>query len=261
MVGLFVVGAPALVCAQDGPADEGESSEGSEAQRARELFLRGDRLYAEGRYDEAVVAFQESFDMSGRPELLFNLANAYERLNRLEEALAALREYVPYAPPYDQATIERRMVNLQERLDELQGPPAESVEVSDESGSGPRPETSVVQEEPSLIGPIVVLGSGAAAAIAAGVLAGLSASSSSSADEACVDASGRTLCPSTVEGEVSDAGSLALGADIAGAVSAALLAGGVVWLIAELSGGDSEEVPVAVELTPERASFALVRRF
>ncbi len=59
--------------------------------RARELYLQGDREYQAGRYEQAVAAFQEAYRLSGRPLLLFNLANAYERLGRYAEALEALR--------------------------------------------------------------------------------------------------------------------------------------------------------------------------
>ena len=38
--------------------------------RARELFQKGDTAYAEGRYEEANAAFQEAYDLSGRPQFL-----------------------------------------------------------------------------------------------------------------------------------------------------------------------------------------------
>src|SRR5262245_14114470 len=63
----------------DKPAEKPSSSADKEA---RKLFFRGDRMYEEGKYEEAVAAFEKSYALSHRPELLFNLANAYERLGQ-----------------------------------------------------------------------------------------------------------------------------------------------------------------------------------
>jgi len=107
--------------------------------RARELYLRGDRLYTEGRYEAAVEAFQESYHLSGRPLLLFNLANAYERLARYEEALAALRDYAPHAPVEEEDQIRARLRSLTRRAEEQhaeeQGGGSSSGGSSSEGGS------------------------------------------------------------------------------------------------------------------------------
>lgn len=86
--------------------------------RARELYYRGDRLYGEGSYDEATRAFEESYALSARPELLFNMANALERAGRYEEALQALNRFLPDAPENLQHAVRKRIEALEARVEQ-----------------------------------------------------------------------------------------------------------------------------------------------
>src|SRR5260221_8216145 len=56
-------------------------------RRAHDLFVKGDAAYAEARYEDALASFREAYELSGRPQLLFNIANALERLGKLPEAV------------------------------------------------------------------------------------------------------------------------------------------------------------------------------
>ena len=107
------------VRAEPDPSDDGSTKAATEAtdQSARELYLRGDRLYAEGDYEGAVEAFEQAYQLSQRTGLLYNLANTYERLGRHEEALRALRAFVPEAGELADAA-QKRINNLERRLEE-----------------------------------------------------------------------------------------------------------------------------------------------
>jgi len=83
--------------------------------KARELYLRGDALYAQGEYAQAIDAFKQAHELSGRPLLLFNLANAYERNGDYAQAADALRRYTPTAPDSERGILERRIENLEGR--------------------------------------------------------------------------------------------------------------------------------------------------
>lgn len=85
---------------------------------AREHFLRGERYYEEGAYEIAIVEFQKAFDLSGRPQLLFNLANCHERLSSYELAIEALRRYLKTVPEIERDALVRRIRNLEKRADE-----------------------------------------------------------------------------------------------------------------------------------------------
>lgn len=84
---------------------------------ARELYRLGASLYESGRYDEALVAFREAYDASGRMAILYNMANTQERLGDLEGAIDSLRRYVRFAPPARIPSIELRIAALRERLE------------------------------------------------------------------------------------------------------------------------------------------------
>lgn len=86
--------------------------------RARELFLKGDAAYAEGRYEEALAAFQEAYDLSGRPQLLFNISNSLERLGRYQEAVDALDKYLASGKAKDRDVVQKRLANLRKRVED-----------------------------------------------------------------------------------------------------------------------------------------------
>jgi tetratricopeptide (TPR) repeat protein len=84
---------------------------------ARELFEQGRDAYANGQFAEARDLFQHSYDLSGRPGLLYNIAQASERMRDDQHALDVYRAYleaVPDAPERD--FVEARIVFLEERV-------------------------------------------------------------------------------------------------------------------------------------------------
>ena len=66
--------------------------------------------------DEMIEAFRDAYALSKRPLLLFNLANAYERVGRYAKALESLRGYDPHALPDERDGISRRILNAESRV-------------------------------------------------------------------------------------------------------------------------------------------------
>jgi hypothetical protein len=63
----------------------------------------------------AAREFQESFDLSGRPELLLNISQAQERALHYDDAIGAARHYLELVPKAeDRKTIEERIASLTE---------------------------------------------------------------------------------------------------------------------------------------------------
>jgi tetratricopeptide (TPR) repeat protein len=112
LAAMLVGSAPAVAAAQ---ADQAAAD-----ARAREIFENGVQLYEEGRYDLAVEAFAEAYRLSRRPALLWNLANAHEKLDQLEEALDALQRYRVYAEAGEREDVAARVRDLQRRIAERQ---------------------------------------------------------------------------------------------------------------------------------------------
>ena len=101
MVTFFLLSLMAF--AEDGRSDD---------DRAKTLFESGVIFYEEANYEEAIRFFEHAYDLSGRHELLFNIAAAYERLGAYEEAINALSIYRQYAATEEQDLLQRRIENL-----------------------------------------------------------------------------------------------------------------------------------------------------
>jgi len=90
--------------------------------RAREIFVNGVALYQDGRYDLAIEAFMEAYRLSRRPDLLFNIANTYEQLGQIPEALDALQRYRVYARPDERDAIAERVRGWEQILADRRRP-------------------------------------------------------------------------------------------------------------------------------------------
>jgi tetratricopeptide (TPR) repeat protein len=92
-------------------------------EEARGLFEAGSSAYSGGRYEEAVGHFQRSYELSGRPELLYNIATAAERARQDEAALRAYEQFLERVPDTDRrAQVETRIRFLRGQLDRGEGP-------------------------------------------------------------------------------------------------------------------------------------------
>lgn len=99
---------------------------------ARGLFEAGRSAFTVGRFEEALSYFQKAYELSKRPELLYNTAAAAERLRRDDLALESYRGFVA-AVPADAANVglaQERIRFLEQRkaIAETQLPEAEGSE-------------------------------------------------------------------------------------------------------------------------------------
>lgn len=98
--------------AQEEPAD------------ARALFEAGATAYAVGRFDQALVLFQRSYDARRDPALLFDIALTHERLGDDPAAVTTYERYLDErrdAP--NRARVEERIRMLRDRIDAASAPP------------------------------------------------------------------------------------------------------------------------------------------
>lgn len=105
-----------------------QTSLGPPDESARPMFEMGRRAYEDGRYAEALDAFQRVFVMTGHPAMLINIANSHARLGEPRRAAASLEQYLalmPNAP--DRLLIEDRVAALYGQADTaplVEAPPA-----------------------------------------------------------------------------------------------------------------------------------------
>lgn len=103
--------------AQAAPAAHADGGgEGTEA--ARELYAQGEAAYGNGDYETSVNLWRHAYELDPRIGLQYNLAQAYERLGRLQEAVQALELYVGGTTAEDprRASAEARITSLRERI-------------------------------------------------------------------------------------------------------------------------------------------------
>jgi tetratricopeptide (TPR) repeat protein len=64
----------------------GEDQSADRFDAARQAYTRGEQLFGGGQYDQALAAFQQSYDLVPFPDTLYNIASCYEALGRYSDA-------------------------------------------------------------------------------------------------------------------------------------------------------------------------------
>ena len=104
---------PLLPCVPAGPVRAQPDSD----QLARTRFEQGREAYKDGRYRDAWAYFHEAYQLSGRPELLFNIGQTADRLGQEEDALRAFNMYLEQLPNAEnRRDVENRVRALRERV-------------------------------------------------------------------------------------------------------------------------------------------------
>jgi hypothetical protein len=106
-----VVGVVLIAALTGGPARADETRDAE----ARRLYGDGRDAFEKQDYQHAYDSFRQSYLLSQRPELLFNMSSALKELGRPHDAAEDLRAYlrvVPNAP--DRPAIEERILTLEE---------------------------------------------------------------------------------------------------------------------------------------------------
>lgn len=84
---------------------------------AKELVQEGQKLYAQGRFLEAIEKFEGAQALKPHPGLHYNIARCHEELGHPAKALRSYREYLRYMPKVDdRPAVEKSMAALQRTL-------------------------------------------------------------------------------------------------------------------------------------------------
>lgn len=195
-------------------------------ERARLHFEAGRSHFDQGRYENALLEFRESYTLSGRAALLFNIGTTLERLARWDEAADHFEQFLAQTPDYDRRTdLESRIANLRRRATE----------------SGERRGPSDL----AFVGAGVLIGS-AAALIASIVLAVLAIE-----EENAVRGGECFAMGNCTPDDVAAIDDLAVAADVTGTASLGLaLLGAALIGIAHAGMGDEEPEAETAELAP-----------
>jgi len=262
-VSMACMGSAFIAVAQEAPEPAEAQQPQDDEAKARQLFLEGDKSYAEGNYEAAAAAFEQAYRLSPQPALLFNLANAYDRLERPAEALRYLRIYVMSAPAGEREILEKRVEALEKRVAAEAGqnqpaqpeqpeptppvpspapepsqPPVSTSPVPEPSAA-PMPAAVPADSEgsgPSALGLSLLIGGGVGVVTGA-VLAGVALSARSEAEASCPEAGDGRICLAQAQDAVERDQTMSIGADIAFVVGTAAAAAGAVILIIDSGHG------------------------
>ena len=238
--------------------------------RARELYENGALLYEEGDYENAVVAWKEAYNLSERPLLLFNIANALERIGEWQEAHDYLNRYRAWAPAEERDTLDRRMKAIERRLEQSRREDAANQDATTTGGDNELTTTPVgggavaarVGPNP---GPIVLLGAGLAGVANGGVFTGLAMSARSDAAALCAANGDDILCPDTARQALDNDRTYSLVADISLVAGGVTAAAGLVLAIVDGVQRGSNKKATAIRIipgaSPEGGSVVLVAEF
>jgi len=228
--------------AQALPSPPGKKVSKKDDAHARRLYKKGDRAYAEGRYEDAVAAFEKAYALSGRSLLLFNLGNAYERLQRYQDAADALERYLPDAKPHEQDALEKRIANLKQRAEQQQKEKEEKERAAkkrrEQAAKPPAPPPPAEAASSPTLG-YVLLGTGGAALAVGGVFGALALSARHDENPDCADSTLGRFCTTTANAAISRDRNYSLVADIGFGVGIAA-AGVGAYLVLTSSDGKED---------------------
>jgi tetratricopeptide (TPR) repeat protein len=77
---------------------------------ARRHFERGEKLFALGKFDEALEEYQTAFDDKPLPGFLYNIGQCYRNLGDLDQAIFSFKKYLKLDPEADNKEAVQRLI-------------------------------------------------------------------------------------------------------------------------------------------------------
>jgi len=219
---------------------QGSTSREARIAEAKAAFSAGTRAYSNGDFETALQSFRRAYELTGSPDLLYNIATVSDRMRLDEEALEAYEGYLEARPEsVDREHVASRIEVLREAITarkqaELDAE-IEARKAALEAAArvkAERPLTHYVGPGP---GPWITIGVGSASVVTGAVLFGLGQRDQNKVENAPPGSS-----YSAVE-EMADRGPKRTKAGIAlMGVGGAAVIGGIIW---QLTGGHEEAMP------------------
>ncbi|MFH2009036.1 MAG: PEGA domain-containing protein [bacterium] len=87
----------------------------ADRQEAVRLARQARQHYDGGEYAKAIQGYEGAYRIVGRASLLFNIADCYERLGKLAEAVAYYRRYLAVCAPEKRSQVEKLIAAIRRR--------------------------------------------------------------------------------------------------------------------------------------------------
>jgi len=131
--------AVALACVLSLSSSKGLAQSTSD-DLARRHFDSGVAYLEESDYDNALKAFEKSYELSKRPEILLNIATVRERQSDFAGAVAALKSYLDVSPQGERVdAVKLRIQNLEKRLQDRAAPASTAAPTATSAATAPAP--------------------------------------------------------------------------------------------------------------------------
>ena len=83
---------------------------------ARRHFEQGEKLFALGKFDEALDEYQKAFDAKAIPDFLFNIGQCYRNLGDYDQAIFSYKKYLKLEPDApNKAAVDKLIDELEEK--------------------------------------------------------------------------------------------------------------------------------------------------
>jgi len=103
-LGLALFAAPRVAAAED-----------AATKTAKRHFTKGEKLFALGRFDDALEEYEQAFEAKPLPGFLFNIAQCHRNLGNIDQAIFSYRKYLREAPDAEnREAVERQIEELEE---------------------------------------------------------------------------------------------------------------------------------------------------
>jgi len=216
------------------------SSQDAKIAAAKKAFAAGTRAYAEGDFDAALQRFRRAYELTGSPDLLYNIATVSDRMRLDEEALHAYEGYLDARPDsVDREHVASRIDVLRAAIEARRraeiDAEIETRKAAIEAAARVKAERPLTQHVGPGPGPWIAMGTGGATLVAGAVLFGLGQRDQSAVENAPSGSSYSTIQEQADRGPKRTKAGIALMS-----VGGAAVVGGLIW---QLTGGHEEAMP------------------
>jgi tetratricopeptide (TPR) repeat protein len=255
MIGFLVVLLLSTVAIAATAQDDGSNI----PPEVKSKYEAGKAEFDAGNFEAAIAAFTEVYNLTGEPDLLFNLAACAERLGDAERAIAYYRVYieeVPDAP--DAETVRQRIKTLETEGIPKPAPEPEPTPEPTPEVTAPEPAPTTAAAPPpdidpgeyykkkaakrTVVWPTIMIAAGAFV-LAGGTTTAILANKKYKGLE-------NTCKPNCTDEQIRTAKALAIASDVQFALGGAVLAGGVIGLVLTKRREKAETRRAAVRITP-----------
>ncbi len=252
---IAVSGVAAALIATTAPVAEAQTQpkkKDPKTAEAKKFFDEGSDAYAEGRYEDAVKAWEKSYELSGKALIFDSIANAYERLGDKKKAREYLARWRAEAPKAEHEQLDSQLKSLDARIAAADAAEKAKQEDEEKKKRSLAEQDKAKQEETksqakarsTQITAGIVVGAAGIAAVGAGIAVGaVGAGQRPDPNTNCAPSGGLTLCRSASKGAIESSKTMALVGDIVWIAGAAMAAGGVVLILTAPSANAPAKEP------------------